>query len=51
MYLSEWFSRSGQIEVEGEKGWVVETILDDRKKNHSHQFLVHSKGHPKHEAS
>jgi hypothetical protein len=33
MYLSEHFTRSGPIVVKGEKVWVVEKIVDDKKKN------------------
>jgi hypothetical protein len=40
MYPSECFPRSGHIEVK-EEAWVVEKIVDDRKKNRCHQFLVH----------
>jgi hypothetical protein len=41
MYPSKCFPRREPIKVEGEEAWVVEKILDDRKKNQYHQFLVH----------
>jgi hypothetical protein len=49
MYPSERFARPGPIEVKGEEVWVVEKIVDDRKKNQCHQFLVHWKWHTEHE--
>jgi hypothetical protein len=33
MYLSEHFPRSGPSEMKGEKVWVVEKIVNNRKKN------------------
>jgi hypothetical protein len=51
MYPSECFARSGPIEVEGKKVLVVEKIVDDRKKNQCHQFLVHWKEHLAHEVT
>jgi hypothetical protein len=50
MYPNKHFPRPGPIEVEGEEAWVVEKIVDDRKKNRCHQFLVHWQGHPEYEA-
>jgi hypothetical protein len=41
MYLSKRFARPGPIKVKGEEVWVVEKILNNRKKNRCHQFLVH----------
>jgi hypothetical protein len=51
MYLSKCFPRPGPIEVEGEDALVVEKIVDDRKKNQHHQFLVHWKGHSEQKAT
>jgi hypothetical protein len=51
MYPRKHFSRPGPIEVKGEEAWIVETIVDDRKKNRRHQFLVHWNGHPEHKAT
>jgi hypothetical protein len=37
IYPSEYFPRPGPIEVEGEEEvWIVEKIVDDRKKNRCH---------------
>jgi hypothetical protein len=33
MYLSECFARPRHINVEGEEVWVMEKIVNDRKKN------------------
>jgi hypothetical protein len=33
MYPSKYFTRPGPIEVEGEEVWVVEKIVNDKKKN------------------
>jgi hypothetical protein len=51
MYLSKCITRPRPIEVEGEEVGVVEKIVDDRKKNQHHQFLVYWKGHLEHEAT
>jgi hypothetical protein len=51
MYPSEHLSRHGPIEVEGEDLLVEEKILDNRKKNLHHHFLVHWIGYRKHEAT
>jgi hypothetical protein len=51
IYPSKYFVRSGPIEIEREMVWIVERIMDDRKKNKPHQFLVHWNRHPEHEAT
>jgi hypothetical protein len=51
MYNSEPSPTPGGIQVEGAEAWVVERIVDDRKKNRRHQILVHWKGHPEHETT
>jgi hypothetical protein len=51
MYPSECFPPPGPIEVEVEEAWVVEMIVDEKKKNQCHQFLVHWKEHLKHDAT
>jgi hypothetical protein len=51
MYLSKYFTRPRPIVVKGEEVWVIEKIVDDRRKNQCHYFLVHLKEHPEYEAS
>jgi hypothetical protein len=48
MYAIQCFPRPEPIEVEGDEARVVEQIVDDRKKNCRHQFLVYWKGHLEH---